>query len=76
MTNENILPIREQLDRIEKKLEGKYSDPFLSIRQVADFTALSPSTIRRAMQRGHLKCSKSSGKLLFKKSDVVRWING
>ena len=72
----DLNPIREQLDRIEKKLEGKYSDPFLSIKQVADFTALSTSTIRRAMRRGHLKCSKSSGKLLFKRSNVDRWLNG
>ena len=72
----NTIPIKEQLDRIEKKLDGNYADPFLSIKQVADYSALSPSTIRRAMQRGNLKCSKSTGKLLFKKSDVERWLNG
>ena len=76
MTNTDLLPIREQLERIEKKLDGKYSNPFLSINQVSEFTSLSPSTIRRAMRKGELKCSRQNGKLLFKKSDVERWING
>ena len=55
MKNTDLLPIREQLDRIEKKLEGKYSDPFLNIKQVADYTVLSTSTIRRAIRKGYLK---------------------
>ena len=76
MTNTDLLPIREQLERIENKLDGKYSNPFLSINQVSKFTSLSPSTIRRAMRKGELKCSRQNGKLLFKKSDVERWING
>ena len=52
----NLLTIRKQLDRIEKKLESKYSDPFLNIKQVADYTTLSASTIRRAIRKGYLKC--------------------
>ncbi len=76
MKSIELIPIREQLDRIEKKVEGNYVNPFLSINQVAEFCALSTSTIRRAVQRGQLKYSKSTGKLLFKRSDVERWING
>ena len=71
-----LIPIREQLDRIENKLNGKYSNPFLSINQVSDFCSLSCSTIRRSMQRGELKCSRRNGKLLFRKSDVEKWLNG
>ena len=41
MRNTNLIPIKEQLDRIEKKLEAKCSDPFLNIKQVADYTMLS-----------------------------------
>ncbi len=76
MKSNELIPIKEQLDRIEKRVGGNYADPFLSIKQVADYSALSPSTIRRAMQRGKLKCLKSTGKLLFKRSDVERWLNG
>ena len=76
MTSIELLPIREQLERIEKKLDGNFSNKFLSINQVSALVSLSPSTIRRAVARGHLKCSRRLGKLLFLESDVRKWING
>jgi len=76
MTNIDIFPIKEQLDRIEKKLDGKFSDKYLSINQVANLTTLSPSTLRRHIATGRLKCSKKLGKLLFLESDIRRWLNG
>tara|TARA_B100000315_G_scaffold93529_1_gene86007 strand:- start:794 stop:1024 length:231 start_codon:yes stop_codon:yes gene_type:complete len=76
MISTDPLPIREQLDRIEKKLDGTFSNKYLSINQVADLTSLSPSTIRRAVGKGELKCSRKLGKLLFLESEVRRWLNG
>jgi predicted DNA-binding transcriptional regulator AlpA len=72
----DILPIREQLERIEKKLDGKFSNKFLSINQVSALVSLSPSTIRRSVARSELKCSRRLGKLLFLESDVRKWIDG
>ena len=68
--------ILDKLDRIEQKLDGKFLNKFLSINQVSNLTSLSPSTIRRAIKRGQLKCSKKLGKLLFQESDVRKWLNG
>jgi len=76
MITTNLIPIKEQLDRIEKKIDGKHSNPYLSIKQVSNFTSLSTSTIRRALRKGVLKSSRNSGKLLFLESDVKRWLNG
>ena len=76
MTSIELLPIREQLERIEKKLDGSFSNKFLSINQVATLVSLSPSTIRRAVEKGQLKCSRRLGKLLFLESDVRKWLNG
>jgi excisionase family DNA binding protein len=76
MISTDLLPIREQLERIEKKLDGSFKNQFLSISQVSNLTSLSPSTIRRAVVKGELKCSRRLGKLLFQESDVRRWING
>ena len=77
MINTDLLPIREQLERIEKKLDGKFSNKYLSINQVAILTSLSPSTIRRAVAKGELKCSRGKvGKLLFQESAVRIWLNG
>ena len=72
----DISPIIEKLDRIEKKLDGNYSNKFLSINQVSALVSLSPSTIRRAVAKGHLKCSRRLGKLLFQESAVRKWLNG
>jgi excisionase family DNA binding protein len=76
MTSIELLPIREQLERIEKKLDGNFSNKFLSINEVSKLTSLSPSTIRRSVERGHLKCSRRLGKMLFLESDVRKWLNG
>ena len=76
MTYNELTPIREQLERIEKKLDGNFKSQFLSINEVSKLTSLSPSTIRRAITKGQLKCSKRLGKLLFLESDVRKWING
>ena len=65
----------ERLDRIEKKLDGKLSNRFLNIKQVSELTSVSASTIRRAIAKGELKCSKKLGKLLFQESDIRRWLN-
>lgn len=73
---EHIHIIIEKLDRIENKLDGKHSNKFLSINQVSKLTSLSSSTIRRAIARGQLKCSKKLGKLLFQELDVRNWLDG
>ena len=76
MINTDLIPIREQLERIEKKLDGTFSNKYLSINQVSNLVSLSHSTIRRAVARGELKCSRRRGKLLFQDSAIRKWING
>ena len=72
----DILPIIEKLDRIEKKLDGNFSNKFLSINQVSNLISCSPSTIRRSVAKGELKCSRKLGELLFLESDIRKWLNG
>ena len=76
MITTDLLPIREQLERIEKKLDGTFSNKYLSINQVSKLVSLSPSTIRRAVAKGELKYSRRQGKLLFQESAVRIWLNG
>ena len=76
MITTELVPIREQLERIEKKLDGSFQNKFLSINEVSKLLSLSTSTIRRAVVKGQLKCSKRLGKLLFQESDVRKWIDG
>ena len=76
MINIDLIPIGEQLNRIEKKIDRKVSNRYLDINKVSDFTSLSVSTIRRAVQKGELKCSRKLGKFLFEEQNIRRWLNG
>ena len=76
MTYNELTPIMERLDNIQKRLDKKHVNRYLSINEVCELTSLSASTIRRATKRGVLKCSRKLGKLLFLESDVRKWING
>jgi predicted DNA-binding transcriptional regulator AlpA len=71
-----LIPIREQLTRIEKKIDGQFTDKYLDINQVSSLTSLSLSTLRRRVSLGELKCTRRLGKLLFKQSAVEDWLNG
>ena len=67
--------IIEILSEIKDKLNNNLTHSWVNIKQVRKYTGLSESTIRRAVQKGVLKVSTTTGKLLFKLSDVDRWLN-
>ena len=69
---ENI--IVERLDRIEKKIDGNLSNRYFDIIEASMYTSLSVSTLRRYILKGELKCSRKLGKILFKESDIDRWL--
>ena len=60
MISADLVPIRELLERIEKKIDGNFQNQFLSINEISNLTSLSASSIRRAIDRGELKFSKNS----------------
>ncbi len=76
MISNEYCSIKEQLNRIEEKIDGKPPLQFLDIKQVSKLSTLSMSTIRRAVSLGSLKYSRKLGKLLFKQSDVLKWLDG
>ena len=68
--------IIEKLDEIKHIVTSKVSDRWLSMNDVCEYSGLSRSTIARAIKKGVLKVSNSTGKLLFKVSSVDRWLKG
>ena len=68
--------ILEEIRELKTIIKGRVADRWLTITDVSHYTSLSDSTIRRAVRKGILKCSKNTGKLMFKKSDIERWLNG
>lgn len=67
--------IIETLNEIKSLIQNKISDRWMDISEVSNYTSVSNSTIRRAVKRGELKASHKTGKLLFKVSNVERWLN-
>ena len=74
MNNTEFFELRAILERIEDSLSNKNTEKYLTIKNVADFCSLSISSIRRYVQKGELKCSGKSGKLLFKVEWVDNWL--
>ena len=74
MITKDISPIKEQLDRIESKIDGRITNKYLDIKQASILSSTSASTLRRAVQRSELKCSRRLGKLLFLESDIREWL--
>lgn len=73
----SMISIIEKLNIIEQYIKnGTHSDRWLSLKEVSEFISISPSTIYRAVSSGKLKCSKVTGKLLFKTSWINEWIEG
>ena len=71
-----LLPIREQLTRIEEKIDVKVRKGWVDLKAACDYCGLSASTIRRYIRSGQLRCSKTSGKLMFKIEWLDKWMEG
>ena len=68
----NITQILKDIKNILKDSNARY----LSLKEVSEYTSMSQSTIRRAVDKGHLKSSNTTGKILFKITEIERWLNG
>ena len=68
--------ILKEIDELKLLIQNRNGKRWLNLRESSDYCGLSPSTLRRAIRRGVLKTSKSTGKLLFKRSDIDRWLRG
>ena len=67
--------VYEKLKKIEKHIEKTSNKKWMSIKEASNYSGLSVSTLRRAIDDGRLKASRSTGKLLFKPSEIERWLN-
>ena len=76
-TDHLLKDIKEQLDRIEKVLnEGTSTKTWVDIKEASSYTSLSVTTLRRAVAKCTLKASRRTGKLLFNRLDVDRFLKG
>ena len=68
--------ILEELNDIKSMIVKDSKVGFMDMKQVVQYSSTSASTIRRAIKKGVLKVSRSTGKLLFKTEWVDKWLNG
>ena len=66
--------IQQILEELKSLMIGNHHKTWMNIKEVCTFTNVSESTIRRAVKNGGLKASHATGKLLFKVSDVDKWL--
>ena len=76
MKYNEIDPIMERLDNIQKKLDSKLAKGWLDLKAASKYCDLSPQTLMRYNRSGQLKSSKSTGKLMFKVEWLDKWLNG
>ena len=77
MINDILIPIIERLDKLESIITKHHtkSSKLMTLKKVSEYSSLSEMSVRRAIQKGTLKPFKETGKKLFKKEDVDRWLN-
>lgn len=68
--------ILEKLNEIADNLKNMLTDEWMNIKETCKYASISDSTIRRAIRKGNLKASQQTGRLLFKKTDVDKWLKG
>ena len=73
---ESTYRTNELLTELLATVKEDKPDEWLTINEVSHYTKLSEPTIRRYIKTGRLKASKETGRLLFKKSNIDKWLNG
>ena len=68
--------VMELLQEIKTMIMGnQIQDKWMDINKASKYCDVSCATLRRNVGKG-LKASSTTGKMLFKKSDLEEWLNG
>ena len=74
MNDIEVHNLREQLDRIETKLDNRLNKVWLSTSDVKRETGLSLSSIQRAIKKSELQVSRKTGKNMFRREWIEQWL--
>lgn len=65
----------KRLDKLETLIQSQpLSRGWLGLSQAGRYTSLSKSTLSRAIQAGKLKASRTSGKILIRRTQLDQFI--
>ncbi len=65
--------ILHKLDEIQSEILNR-GDRWLNTKDACTYSGVSSKTLDRAVIKGVLKVSKKSGRNLYKKSDLDKWL--
>ena len=66
----------ELLQEIKSLIMGKpKQEKWIGINEASKYAGCSSQTLRRTIKSQKLKASSTTGKLLFKKSELESWLN-
>ena len=68
--------MKDVLDELRNIVQKKSSNIWMDIKEACKYASVSDSTLRRAVRKGELKVSKRTGKLLFKREWLNKWLVG
>ena len=68
--------MKDVLDELRNIVQEKSSNIWMDIKEACKYASVSDSTLRRAVRKGTLKVSKRTGKLLFKREWLNKWLVG
>lgn len=70
-----LIEINMRLSNLEKLVRSiVLPDQWIDIEDAAVYSSTSKSTIDRSVKKGTLKCSKKTGKRLFRRSEIDKWL--
>lgn len=67
--------VRAVLNDEQGQVAAMEPEGFISIDQAAEFLKMEKSTIYTKTSKGEIPFTKSGKRVLFKKSDLTRWIS-
>ena len=68
--------MKDVLDELRNIVQEKSLNIWMDIKEACKYASVSDSTLRRAVRKGTLKVSKRTGKLLFKREWLNKWLVG
>lgn len=64
----------DKLNQILSHIKNNDTSRYMDIKECSEYCGVSRSTLHRNVKENKLKASNTTGKLLFKVSDVNAWL--
>ena len=71
---EQLMDDLSQIQSILSEISSVRLEYWMDVKEAAKYAKVSETTIRRAVAKGELQVSRKTGKLLFMRGWIYRWL--